>query len=255
VLELKFRAERLVKAGGTGTREAPLLDAPLGEALFALVARRPRYSPGLEAPREEWGTLAAAAYPPRAFLSEADLARTAAALDQCERLLELARTLGLAVSLPGTPPPRLTAIYLTALANERMGRGFAPAPLAEGELARAVEALTTARTEPVEGRAAIEDPRLEGAPRRRAAPRALALCRGKTQRRFWAMRPRRTHLSPGGPDVSRRRIYSSYVGSTRSYPGPGSACSSASPAFASGGACAWRPRSSRICAATVGSAM
>jgi hypothetical protein len=181
VLELKFRAERLVKGGGAGTREAPLLDAPLGEALFALVAKRPRYSPGLEAPREEWATLAAASYAPRPFLSEAELARTAAALDQCEGLLGLARNLGLAVSLPGTPPPRLTAIYLTALANERLGRAFAPAPMRAGELERAVRALTAAppepvvespaRPEPVEGRAVIEDPRLAGA----GAPGALLL--------------------------------------------------------------------------------
>jgi hypothetical protein len=163
VLELKFRAERLLKAGGAGTREAPLLDAPFGEALFALVARRPRYFPGLEAPREAWATLAAAAYTARAFLSEAELARTAAALDASEGLLALARSLGLAVSLPGSPPPRLTAIYLTALANERMGRGFAPEPIAAGELSRAVQALTTARPAPVEGRAELDDARLTSA--------------------------------------------------------------------------------------------
>jgi hypothetical protein len=142
ILELGFRAERLVRDGGAGRREAPFLDAPLGEAIFALLAKRPRYYPGIELPHEEWATLAAGALTPRAFLSEEDLARTSAALDAAEGLVALSRTLGLAGPLPGTPPPRLTAIYLTALANERMGRGFTPAPLAADELEAAVRSLT-----------------------------------------------------------------------------------------------------------------
>src|SRR5512133_1797758 len=36
ILELGWRAERLLSAGGVGTRETPLLDEPLGEALAAL---------------------------------------------------------------------------------------------------------------------------------------------------------------------------------------------------------------------------
>jgi hypothetical protein len=151
VLELSWRAERIL-AGGTGTREAPLLDAPLGEALLALSSRRPRYFPGLESPREEWATLAAGAFEPRAFLSAAELDRARWALDLADGLLQLARSLGLAVSLPGTPAPRLTALYLTALANERLGRGFAPEPLAPAELPAAVAALGE-----------IDDPRLASA--------------------------------------------------------------------------------------------
>jgi hypothetical protein len=152
ILELRFRAERIVKAGGAGTREAPLLDAPLGEALFALSSRRPRYFPGLEARREEWASPSAGAFAPRAFLSSAELARTAAALDGCEWLAKLARDLGLAVSASGPQAPRLTALYLTALANERMGRSFAPEPLAVAELPAAIRSLS-----------AIDDPRLAGA--------------------------------------------------------------------------------------------
>lgn len=152
VLELRWRAERILAGGGAGTREAPLLDAPLGEALFALSTRRPRYFPGLEAPREEWATVAAGAYPPRAFLSATELSRAGCGLDLCEGLLGLARSLGLAVSMPGTPAPRLTAIYLTALANERLGRAFAPEPIAAAEIPVAVAALRE-----------IDDPRLAGA--------------------------------------------------------------------------------------------
>jgi hypothetical protein len=70
VLELRWRAERF--------------RAPLGEMLAALVHRRPRYFPGIEAPREEWGTPMAAAFEARHFRSAEDLARTSAALDEAE---------------------------------------------------------------------------------------------------------------------------------------------------------------------------
>jgi hypothetical protein len=150
-LELRWRAERLLAAGGAGTRDAPLLDAPLGEALSALVARRPRYHPGLETPRAEWGTVAAGVAEPRRFLSAAEVTRTAAALELCEGLAALARTLGLDVKTSGPLAPRLSSLYLTALANERLGRPFSPAPLAPAELPAAARAV-----------AAMEDPRLTG---------------------------------------------------------------------------------------------
>jgi hypothetical protein len=173
VLELRWRAERLLKEGGAGTREAPALDAPLGEAVFALVARRPRYFTGLDAPRDEWATPAAGAFPARAFLSEDELARAAAALDQAAALLGLARSLGLAASSPGTPAPRLTAVYLTALANERLGRAFAPAPLAPAELPAAIAAL-----------ASIDDARLSGAGEAGALLLALARTRAAELQRL-----------------------------------------------------------------------
>jgi hypothetical protein len=137
VLALSWRAERLLKAGGAGTRSNPLLDAPLGELLTALAARRPRYQPGLEAPREDWGSPAAAAET-RRFLSEADLLRTAAALDLAEGLAALARELGLAARAEGSTA-RLSVLWLTALANERLGRPFAPAPIPAADLRRAAE--------------------------------------------------------------------------------------------------------------------
>jgi hypothetical protein len=76
VLELSWRAQRLLERAGPGTR----FGSPLDEALAALAARRPRYFPGLEAPRGEWGTVAAAAFEPRHFRSAEDLARAGDAL-------------------------------------------------------------------------------------------------------------------------------------------------------------------------------
>ncbi|BDG08107.1 DUF6178 family protein [Anaeromyxobacter paludicola] len=149
-LELRWRAERLFQAGGAGTPALPLLDAPLGEAMAALTRRRPAFFPGLDLPREEWGDLAARAFVPRHFLSAEELARTAAALDLCEGLAAIARELALAPpERSDREPPRLSALYLTALANERLGRAFAPTPLAAAELPRAAALLAT-----------VEDPRL-----------------------------------------------------------------------------------------------
>jgi len=139
VLALSWRAERLFKAGGAGTRANPLLDAPLGELLTALAARRPRYQPGLEAPREDWGSPAAAAET-RRFLSEADILRTAAALDLAEGLAALACELGLSARPEGSTA-RLSVLWLTALANQRLGRPFAPEPIPAADLRRAAEAL------------------------------------------------------------------------------------------------------------------
>ncbi len=72
VLELSWRARRVLDAAGPETR----LGSPIDEALAALVSRRPRYFPGLEVPRAEWGTAAAAAHAPRHFRSAEDLVHT-----------------------------------------------------------------------------------------------------------------------------------------------------------------------------------
>ncbi len=149
ILELKWRAERIFREGGAGSWEAPLLDPPLGEAMAALASRRPRYFPGLGAPRDEWATPAAGAFAPRHFLSSEEIERTAAALDLAAGLATLARKLGLATPATGSIPPRLSALYLTALANERLGRPFSPEPIASEDLEAAVRAL-----------GAVEDPRL-----------------------------------------------------------------------------------------------
>ncbi len=140
VLELRWRAEKALQAGG-GTREAPLLDPPLGEALSALARRRPLYFPGLEAPRQEWGGAAAAAHQPRPFLASAEVARTAAALDLAEALLALARSTGLVPAPASAGHARLSTLYLTALANERLGRAFAPAPVPVADVHAAARAL------------------------------------------------------------------------------------------------------------------
>jgi uncharacterized protein DUF6178 len=76
VLELSWRAQRIREKAGPDTR----LGSPLDEALDALASRRPRYFPGIEAARAEWGTVAAAAFEPRHFRSSEDLARTEDAL-------------------------------------------------------------------------------------------------------------------------------------------------------------------------------
>ncbi len=80
VLELSWRARDLRRRAG----EAARFGAPLDEALAALSGKRPRYFPGLEAPDEEWGTVAAAAHDPRHFRTADELARTARALDRVE---------------------------------------------------------------------------------------------------------------------------------------------------------------------------
>jgi hypothetical protein len=151
ILELAWRAERLFKDGKVGTRAAPFLDAPLGEALAAVAARRPRYFPGLDAPREDWGGPAAAAFQPRRFGAAAELSRTAEALALCEGLAALAGRLGLGPVGDGPLAPRLSAVYLTALARERLGLGFEAEPIPAAELPRVAAAL-----------ARIEDPRLDG---------------------------------------------------------------------------------------------
>jgi hypothetical protein len=85
-LELRWRAERIASRAGDLER----FGSPVREALDALLSRRPRYFPGVEAPREEWGTPLAAAHEPRAFRSSAELARTAALLDDVETRLDAA---------------------------------------------------------------------------------------------------------------------------------------------------------------------
>jgi hypothetical protein len=76
VLALSWRAKKILERAGEGTR----LGSPLDEALAALAERRPRYFPGVEAPRAAWGTVEAAAHEPRHFRSAEDLARSEDAL-------------------------------------------------------------------------------------------------------------------------------------------------------------------------------
>jgi hypothetical protein len=164
LLELRWRAERIRKdAAAAGP--VPALDAPVGEAFGAAQLRRPRYFPGLDRPREEWGSVAAGAFMERPFGSAEEVRRTAAAIDDAEGLLALGRSLGLAPS-GGPNPPSLATLYLTALANERLGRAFSPALLGRVELPAAARALET-----------IDDPRLSGA----GAPGALLLAMARNR--------------------------------------------------------------------------
>ncbi|HEX9050942.1 MAG TPA: DUF6178 family protein [Anaeromyxobacter sp.] len=83
VLELSWRARKILDRLGEGAR----LGSPLDEALAALAASRPRYFPGIEAPRSAWGTIEAAAHQPREFRSSEDLARADDALLAAEARL------------------------------------------------------------------------------------------------------------------------------------------------------------------------
>jgi hypothetical protein len=83
VLELAWRARKILDRLGEDAR----LGSPLDEALAALAARRPRYFPGVEAPRSAWGTIEAAAHEPREFRSPEDLARADDALLAAEAKL------------------------------------------------------------------------------------------------------------------------------------------------------------------------
>ncbi len=146
ILALGWKADRIRKEAAGGG-DPPALDSPLGEALAAVGRRRPRYFPGLERPREEWGSVASGAFVERPFRSPGEIARTAAALEDAGGLLALGRRLGLSPA-PGAPAPTLSTLYLTALANERLGRPFSPAPLDRAELpavAGALERIEDAR--------------------------------------------------------------------------------------------------------------
>jgi hypothetical protein len=150
LLELRWRAERQRKAEGAAG-PLPALDAPLAEVIEAVLRRRPRYFPGLDLPREEWGSVAASAFEARPFRSTEEVRRTAGAIGDADALRALGQQLGLAAA-PGTPSPTLATLYLTALANERLGRGFSPAPLGRSDLPAVARALET-----------LDDPRLAAA--------------------------------------------------------------------------------------------
>jgi hypothetical protein len=150
LLELRWAAERIRKEA-EAAGPVPALDSPLGDAFAAVQRRRPRYFPGLEAPRDEWGSVAAGAFQERTFRSSDEVARTGTALPEAAALLALGRTLGLSPA-DGPNPPTLATLYLTALANERLGRPFAPLPFDRAELPAVARALET-----------VEDPRLDAA--------------------------------------------------------------------------------------------
>ena len=153
VLELCWRAERLFEDGGAGTREAPLLDAPLGEALARPRPAPAALLPGHRAPSATTGVAtAAAAFEPRGVpvLAGPRAHRRGA---RPRRGARRARTASSPCATPastaGPLAPRLSALYLTALANERLGRPFRSDPIPASELRSAARALER-----------LEDPRL-----------------------------------------------------------------------------------------------
>lgn len=82
LLRMRWRAERIRAAARKEGRD---FASPVAELLAGLVRRRPLYFPGVELPREEWGTPLSAAFEPRPFLSAEDAARAEAVLDDAER--------------------------------------------------------------------------------------------------------------------------------------------------------------------------
>jgi hypothetical protein len=84
LLRLRWRAERLLATAHEKERD---LASPVAELLAGLARRRPRYFPGIELPREEWGTPLAGAFELRPFLAPEEAARAEAALDAVEQSL------------------------------------------------------------------------------------------------------------------------------------------------------------------------
>jgi hypothetical protein len=85
LLELGWRAKRLLERAEESGRAR--LGSPLDEFLEALASRRPRYFPGIEVPRDEWGRVASAAFEPRPFRDSRELSAAAAALTELEAKL------------------------------------------------------------------------------------------------------------------------------------------------------------------------
>lgn len=136
LLELRWRAQRLARQAAP---RGLAFDSPLGETLAAVRLRRPRYYPGVALPLADWGSPATGALSARPFRSSAEVRAVADALGKAEGLLALAEGLELAAPLPGAAT--VAALYLTARANERLGRPFVPQPIPSAELAAAARAL------------------------------------------------------------------------------------------------------------------
>jgi hypothetical protein len=131
-LRLKFRADRLMKSPPAvlpGSRQEPLLDGPLDAVVGGLRQKRPRYAEALDDPRAPPERL-------RAFRDRADVQRVAQALEGAERLAQVLEKLGFeakaaaAAALAARPSEMLSLLrfsdfFLTAIARELVGEGFA----------------------------------------------------------------------------------------------------------------------------------
>lgn len=144
-LELKWRAERLLKSLPLRLPKAVglLPETPDGEALEALLLRRPRYAGGLDGP----------AAPPRvrAFATLAELQRAASALDRAEAVAGDFARLGFdadafaqkvveAWGEAGLARVHYGEIFATAAARNAVGLGFTFDVLPEAKLDEAVRA-------------------------------------------------------------------------------------------------------------------
>jgi hypothetical protein len=139
-LQLKFRAERLMKSGKASfpsvARES-LFDPPLAEAVAGLRRKRPLFAEALD-PGGDEGKL-------RALRDRADWVRLATALEEAESLAALFERLGLSTSEAeralgeGRPKEALALLtfsdlFLTAAARALLGESFAFVPLPSARL-------------------------------------------------------------------------------------------------------------------------
>ncbi len=132
-LKLKFRADRLMRAGKSalpGTKETPLFDAPIGEAIVALRRKRPLCVDDSKVPPGQ------SVGPARPFRDRADLHRVAELLTKAEQLAELMATLGFKpeASAAGVEQEqrslvRFSDFYLTAAAQVALGGTLQFAPI------------------------------------------------------------------------------------------------------------------------------
>lgn len=141
-LRLKFRVDRLMKSGAASlpqSRETPLLDPPVGEALVALRRKRPLFCAAL---RERQSPLEKM----RPFADLEDVRLATEAVQAAERICEVMKGLGFDAERVGevltaergpeeTAFVRFSDLFLTAVAREAVGDGFAFSPLRGDSLA------------------------------------------------------------------------------------------------------------------------
>ncbi len=144
-LELRYRADRLLRGGFAsfpGSRNEPLFDTPLGEAIVALRRRRPLYSPLLDGPT--------ARPAPRSFRSRDDVERVRRAIDSAEKLARAFQALGFepasaeaAVRAVGgdalMTQVRYSDLFLTVAARDSVGQGLSFAALPRDRVKEALE--------------------------------------------------------------------------------------------------------------------
>lgn len=144
-LRLKFRADRLVKSGRVSLPRVSnvLFDRPYAEMLVGVRRKRPQYAEALDSPTApETGF--------RPFRDRRDVERVVEALGQAEALAEVFAALkfdpdGVAQEVerarPSDAPGLVTfsTLFLTAIAQELVGEGFAFKPLPAEALARFAE--------------------------------------------------------------------------------------------------------------------